>query len=85
LFGKVYVVSPDSPYLTILRTDQDIVDATVLVQGNILDARTTTQNAVSGNPNTTSRKPGFGQPCYVPGVAATASYATCATLPTPAP
>jgi len=85
LFGKVYVVSPDSPYLTILRTDQDIVDATVLVQGNILDARTTTQNAVSGNPNTTSRKPGFGQPCYLPGAAATASYATCATLPTPAP
>jgi hypothetical protein len=84
LYGKVYVVSPDSPYLTILRTDQDIVDATVLVQGNILDARVTTQNAVSGNPNTTSRKPGFGQPCYLPGTAATASYATCATLPTAA-
>jgi YVTN family beta-propeller protein len=84
LYGKVYVVSPDSPYLTILRTDQDIVDATVLVQGNILDARVTTQNAVSGNPNTTSRKPGFGQPCYLPGTAATASYVTCATLPTAA-
>ena len=39
LYGKVYVASPDSPYLTIFRTDQDIVDATVLVQGNILDVR----------------------------------------------
>ena len=32
LYGKVYVASPDSPYLTILRTDQDIVDTTVLVR-----------------------------------------------------
>jgi DNA-binding beta-propeller fold protein YncE len=83
-FGKVYVASPDSPYLTILRTDQDIVDTTVLVQGNILDVRATTQNAVSGNANTVSRKPGFGQPCYLPGAAAASSYASCATLPTAA-
>jgi hypothetical protein len=38
-FGKVYVASPDSPYLTILRTDLDIVDTTVLVEGNIVDVR----------------------------------------------
>jgi YVTN family beta-propeller protein len=79
LFGKVYVASPDSPYLTIIRTDQDIVDATVLVQGNILDVRVTTVNGSSGNPNTGSRKPGYGQPCYLPGPAA--SYASCTTLP----
>jgi YVTN family beta-propeller protein len=82
LFGKVYVASPDSPYLTIIRTDQDIVDATVLVQGNIMDVRVSTQNAVSGNANNTSRKPGFGQPCYLPGATAAASYTSCTTLPT---
>ncbi|HVO47431.1 MAG TPA: hypothetical protein VMT29_13980, partial [Steroidobacteraceae bacterium] len=82
LYGKVYVASPDSPYLTILRTDQDIVDTTVLVQGNILDVRVSTQNAVSGNAINTSRKPGFGQPCYLPGATAAASYTRCTTLPT---
>ena len=81
LYGKVYVASPDSPYLTILRTDQDIVDATVLVQGNILDVRATTQNAAAGNANLSSRKPGFGQPCYLPGADIAASYASCTTLP----
>jgi YVTN family beta-propeller protein len=81
LFGKVYVASPDSPYLTILRTDQDIVDTTVLVQGNVLDVRTSTQNATSGNMITTSRRPGYGQPCYLPGTTASASYASCTTLP----
>jgi YVTN family beta-propeller protein len=82
LFGKVYVASPDSPYLTVIRTDQDIVDATILVQGNIMDVRVTTVNGTSGNPNDVSRKPGYGQPCYLPGAAAEATYATCTTLPT---
>ncbi len=81
LYGKVYVASPDTPYLTILRTDQDIVDTTVLVQGNILDVRVSTQDGVKNNANNTSRRPGYGQPCYLPGVAASASLATCATLP----
>ena len=79
LYGKVYVASPDSPYLTILRTDQDIVDATVLVQGNIVDVRVSTQNGSSGNANVVSRKPGFGQPCYLP-VTPTA-LADCARMP----
>lgn len=89
LFGKVYVASPDSPFLTILRTDQDIVDTTVLVQGNVLDVRTSTQNAVSGNAINTSRKPGFGQPCYLPPALEVSTYGAnytaqnCATLPTP--
>jgi YVTN family beta-propeller protein len=81
LYGKVYVASPDSPYLTILRTDQDIVDTTVLVQGNVLDVRTSTQNATSGNMITTSRRPGYGEPCYLPGAAASVDYKTCTTLP----
>src|SRR5208337_4610388 len=64
-FGKVYVASPDSPYLTIIRTDLDIVDTTVLVEGNIVDVRVTTQNGTTGNANTLSRRPGYGQPCYL--------------------
>jgi DNA-binding beta-propeller fold protein YncE len=68
LYGKVYVASPDSPYLTILRTDQDIVGTTVLVQGNLVDVRVSTQNASGGNVNTMSRRPGAGQPCYLPNI-----------------
>lgn len=81
LYGKVYVASPDSPYVTIIRTDQDIVDTTVLVQGNVVDIRVSTQNGVSGNANNMSRRPGAGQPCYMPGAAAEASLTACQTLP----
>jgi YVTN family beta-propeller protein len=68
LFGKVYVASPDSPYVTILSVATDLVDTTVLVQGNVVDVRAQTQNAVSGNANVTSRTPGYGQPCNLPGI-----------------
>jgi len=78
LFGKVYVASPNSPYLTILQTTTDLVDTTILVQGNIVDVRATTQSGGSqsvstyngntsiGNINFSSRIPGFGQPCNLP-------------------
>ena len=66
LYGKVYVASPDSPLLSIIRTDLDIPDTTVLVTGNIVDVRVNSQNATSGNSNNTSRMPGAGQPCYLP-------------------
>jgi DNA-binding beta-propeller fold protein YncE len=79
LYGKVYVASPDSPFVTIIRTDQDIVDTTVLVEGNVIDVRVNTQDATKGNANNTSRVPGGGQPCYLPGP--TASLAACQTLP----
>ncbi len=81
LYGKVYVASPDSPYLTIIRTDQDIVDTTILVEGNIVDVRVSTQNGVAGNSNAMSRRPGAGQPCYLPGAAAEATLVACQTLP----
>jgi len=86
LYGKVYVASPDSPYLTIVRTDQDIIDATVLVQGNIVDVRSGNQNGSSGNAIVTSRKPGFGQPCYLPPTLLPATTiagnpSACSTLP----
>jgi len=80
-YGKVYVASPDSPYLTIIRTDLDIVDTTVLVEGNIVDVRVTTQNGTNGNTNNVSRVPGYGQPCYLPGAAAQATLTACQTLP----
>jgi YVTN family beta-propeller protein len=82
--GKVYVASPDSPQLTILRTDQDIVDTTVLVEGNIVDVRVSTQTGGSSyNYNVESRLPGYGQPCDMPGAAAAATLASCQLLPLP--
>jgi DNA-binding beta-propeller fold protein YncE len=66
LFGKVWVASPDSPYITIIRTDQDIISTTVLVQGNALDVRTSTPDGSTANLNLVSRLPGAGQPCYLP-------------------
>jgi YVTN family beta-propeller protein len=87
LYGKVYAASPDSPYLTIVRTDQDIVDTTVLLQGNIVDVRVSTQNGSQGNTNVVSRVPGYGQPCYLPPALETSTYgasytlANCTTLP----
>jgi DNA-binding beta-propeller fold protein YncE len=86
LYGKVYVSSPDSPYLTILRTDLDIVDTTVLVEGNIVDVRGSTQNGVSGNAVNTTRIPGYGQPCNLPpgspGLPTPLTLAACQTMPT---
>jgi YVTN family beta-propeller protein len=66
LYGKVYAASPDSPYISIIRTDQDILDTTVLVQGNAIDVRTSSPDTTSANANTVSRLPGAGQPCYLP-------------------
>ena len=66
LYGKVYVASPDSPYVTLIRTDQDIVDTTVLVQGNTVDVKITSPDALNNNMNTVSRLPGAGQPCNLP-------------------
>jgi YVTN family beta-propeller protein len=83
-YGKVYVASPDSPYLTVIQTggtNPDIVDTTILVQGNVVDVRVTTQNGTTGNVNVNSRRPGAGQPCYLPGSAAAASLTACQTLP----
>jgi DNA-binding beta-propeller fold protein YncE len=65
-YGKVYVGSPNTNYLTILRTDQDIVDTTVLLEGDIVDVRVSTQDGSRGNNNVTSRVPGYGQPCNLP-------------------
>ncbi|HET7104186.1 MAG TPA: hypothetical protein VFI20_08865 [Terracidiphilus sp.] len=87
LYGKVYVASPDSPYLTIIRTDQDSVGTTILVQGNIVDVRTSNQNGSRGNTVNVSRAPGAGQPCYLPPALMQSTYganytlADCQTMP----
>ncbi|HVC47750.1 MAG TPA: hypothetical protein VND90_10925 [Terracidiphilus sp.] len=80
LYGKVYVASPDSPYLTIIRTDQDVVDTTVLVQGDIVDVRTNNQSAVQGNGIVVSRRPGAGQPCDLPPALMVSTYGANYTL-----
>jgi hypothetical protein len=80
-YGKVYVASPNSNYLTILRTDQDIVDTTILLEGDIVDVRVTTQSGSGGNNNNVSRVPGYGQPCNLPGAASLASLAACQKQP----
>jgi len=62
--GKVYVTSPDSDNLVILRTDTDTVDATLQLQGNLIDTRVTRQNAnLSAQTLTNSYSPGNGVPC----------------------
>jgi hypothetical protein len=51
------------------------------VEGNIVDVRVSSQNGTAGNSNTMSRRPGAGQPCYLPGAAAEATLVACQTLP----
>ncbi len=62
--GKVYVTSADSENLVILRTDTDTVDATLQLQGNLIDVRVTRQNAnTNAQLNNNSYSPGMGVPC----------------------
>lgn len=64
--GKVYTLAQDSPFMTIIRTDTNIVSDSILLQGNGVDLHTTTQFA--GNTSTTvnaitqSRSAGSGAP-----------------------
>jgi DNA-binding beta-propeller fold protein YncE len=65
--GKVYVTSQNSPYLTIIRTDTDIISATPELQGNILDIRVSAQypgQSANGSSNyqIESRSVGSGAP-----------------------
>ncbi len=64
--GKVYVSSQNSPNVMIIRTDTDTVSATLNMQGNVVDIRTTSQYAGSttqgGNSIAVSRSAGSGAP-----------------------
>jgi hypothetical protein len=69
IYGKVYVASPDSNFLTIISTggtDPDSVNPMQMNQGNIVDVRVTAEDGVSKNYNNVSRSPGYGQPCNLP-------------------
>lgn len=65
-FSKVYVVSPDSQNVTVIRTDTDSISALVQVQGNVVDVRPTRQNSSANTQNINSSYiPGSGVPCVV--------------------
>ncbi len=76
LYGKVYAASPDSEYLTVIDTTQDAVSTTVQIQGDIVDVRTANQNGISNNAQILSRRPGAGQPCYLPPTVKTSTSLT---------
>ena len=84
-YSKIYVASPDSPFITIIEsspTVTDLIDTTVLLEGKPVDIRTTTQNGSGGNNNNySSRVPGYGQPCNLPGAASLVSLAKCQATP----
>jgi YVTN family beta-propeller protein len=61
--GKVYVVGQDSPNVTIIRTDTDVVSATLQMQGNVVDIHTQFQyGGKTTNGITQSRSAGSGVP-----------------------
>jgi hypothetical protein len=65
--GKVYVTAQNSPYVTIIRTDTDIVSSTPELQGNIVDIRVSAQypgqsTNGSANDQIESRSVGSGAP-----------------------
>jgi DNA-binding beta-propeller fold protein YncE len=65
--GKVYVASQNSPYLTVIRTDTDVVSATPEMQGNIVEMRVNAQypgQSATGtlNDQIESRSVGSGAP-----------------------
>jgi DNA-binding beta-propeller fold protein YncE len=62
--GNVFVAAQNSPYVTVIRTDTDVVSARILVQGDVVDLGTTAQYAgqSSANYQYDSRAVGSGAP-----------------------
>ncbi len=79
-YAKIYVDSPDQPYITIIEsspTVTDLIDTTVLVEGYPVDVRVTTANGTQGTSgNYTSRVPGYGQPCNLSPLGMVTEYGT---------
>ncbi len=63
-YGNVFVGAQNSEYVTVIRTDTDVVSARILVQGEVVDLRTTKQYAgqTTANNNVQSRSVGSGEP-----------------------
>ncbi len=83
-YDKVYAAAANSPYITIIQTtptEIDVIDTAVLIEGNgVVDIRLTSQTGTSGNNNYSSRVPGYGQPCNLPGASQTVSLAACQAI-----
>ncbi len=69
-YGQVYVVSSDQPYLTVIRTDTDAVNASLQLDGEGVDVHATAQQAgaptAAGsiyNAINVSHASGSGAPC----------------------
>jgi hypothetical protein len=62
--GDVFVSAQNSPYVTVIRTDTDIISAQILVQGNVVDMHTTSQFTAQSVANNViqSRSVGSGAP-----------------------
>lgn len=63
--GKVYVSAQNSPYVTVIRTDDDTISSQILVQGDVVDMHISSQYASQSatvNNNTQSRSVGSGAP-----------------------
>ncbi|MFZ0661622.1 MAG: YncE family protein [Acidobacteriaceae bacterium] len=62
--GKVYVAAQNSPYVTVIRTDTDVISSRILVQGNVADIHISHQYAGLSNANSQiqSRAVGSGAP-----------------------
>jgi hypothetical protein len=70
-FGQIYVLASDQPYMTVIRTDTDQVEASIQLDGTGVDVHTSTQS-VAANSGTTgtltnainvSHASGSGSPC----------------------
>jgi YVTN family beta-propeller protein len=64
-YGQVFVTSPDQPYMTVIRTDTDEVEAKIELDGNGIDVHTSVQYAGLTNANSVveSHASGSGAPC----------------------
>jgi DNA-binding beta-propeller fold protein YncE len=62
--GKVYVSAQNSSYVTVIRTDTDVISSQILVQGSVVDMHISSQYAAqtSVNNNIQSRSVGSGAP-----------------------
>jgi hypothetical protein len=62
--GNVFVGAQNSPYVTVIRTDTDVVSARILVQGEVVDLHTSSQYAAQTTTNSQidSRSVGSGVP-----------------------
>jgi hypothetical protein len=56
-YGKVYVASQNSPYLTVIRTDTDTISATPEMQGDVVDMRVNAQYPDQAAPGSANEQP----------------------------